>query len=69
VVFADGLATMSVFIEPNSPVTDPASDVQIHGPTSAYSRRVADALVTVVGEVPPATVRAVAQSVEFRGTR
>jgi sigma-E factor negative regulatory protein RseB len=69
VVFADGLATLSVFIEPKSPVTDPASDVQIHGPTSAYSRRVADALVTVVGEVPPATVRAVAQSVEFRGTR
>jgi sigma-E factor negative regulatory protein RseB len=69
VVFADGLATISVFIEPNSPVTDPAAAVRTHGPTAAFSRRVGDALVTVVGEVPPGTVRAVAQSVEFRGTR
>jgi len=69
VVFADGLATMSVFIEPNSPVIDPATQVRMHGPTSALSRRVGDALVTVVGEVPPGTVRAVALSVEFRGTR
>jgi sigma-E factor negative regulatory protein RseB len=69
VVFADGLATISVFIEPGSPVTEPPTAVRIHGPTAAFSRRVSDALVTVVGEVPPGTVRAVAQSVEFRGTR
>jgi negative regulator of sigma E activity len=43
--------------------------LQIHGPTSAFSRRVGDALVTVVGEVPPSTVRSVAGSVEFRGAR
>jgi sigma-E factor negative regulatory protein RseB len=69
VVFADGLATISVFIEPDSPVTDPPEAVRIHGPTSAFSRRVSEALVTVVGEVPPGTVRAVALSVEFRGAR
>jgi sigma-E factor negative regulatory protein RseB len=69
VVFADGLATISVFIEPNSPAPDPPSSVRTHGPTAAYSRRVGEALVTVVGEVPPGTVRTVAQSVEFRGTR
>ena len=69
VAFTDGLATISVFIEPNSPVTDPPAAVRTHGPTAAYSRRVSDALVTVVGEVPPGTVRAVAQSVEFRGPR
>jgi sigma-E factor negative regulatory protein RseB len=69
VVFGDGLATVSVFIEPGSPVMEPAASVQVHGPTSAFSRRVGDALVTVVGEVPPGTIRAVAQSVEFRGTR
>jgi negative regulator of sigma E activity len=39
------------------------------GPTAAYARRVGESLVTVVGEVPPSTVRAVAASVEFRGTR
>ena len=48
---------------------DPPATVRAYGPTSAFSRRVSDALVTVVGEVPPGTVRAVAQSVEFRGTR
>jgi sigma-E factor negative regulatory protein RseB len=69
VVFADGLATISVFIEPGSPVSEPPTAVRTHGPTAAYSRRVSDALVTVVGEVPPGTIRAVAQSVEFRGTR
>lgn len=76
-VFSDGLATVSVFIEPNSllstpvmPGQSPAADaLQIHGPTSAFSRRVGDSLVTVVGEVPPATVRTLAGSVEFRGTR
>jgi sigma-E factor negative regulatory protein RseB len=69
VVFADGLATISVFIEPGSQDGPPSTEVRTHGPTSAYSRRVGDALVTVVGEVPPGTIRAVAQSVEFRGPR
>ena len=69
VVFADGLATISVFIEPNSTVTDLPANVRVYGPTSTFLRRVNEALVTVVGEVPPGTVRAVAQSVEFRGTR
>ncbi|MEP6608793.1 MAG: MucB/RseB C-terminal domain-containing protein [Burkholderiaceae bacterium] len=71
-VFSDGLATVSVFIEPHSllAASAPAVDaLQIHGPTSAYSRRVGDSLVTVVGEVPPSTVRAVAGSVEFLGAR
>jgi sigma-E factor negative regulatory protein RseB len=69
VVFADGLATISVFIEPSSPIADPPAAPRTHGPTAAFSRRVSDALVTVVGEVPPGTVRAVAESVEFRGAR
>ncbi len=79
-VFSDGLATISVFIEPQSLIaapgsppaslqSPPANALQIHGPTSAYSRRMGDSLVTVVGEVPPSTVRTVAGSVEFRGTR
>jgi sigma-E factor negative regulatory protein RseB len=76
-VFSDGLATVSVFIEPHSLLSAPGMGsqvpsgdaLQIHGPTSAFSRRVGDSLVTVVGEVPPSTVRAVASSVEFRGAR
>lgn len=76
-VFSDGLATVSVFIEPHSLLSVPGAAsqmpsgdaLQIHGPTSAFSRRVGDSLVTVVGEVPPSTVRSVAGSVEFRGAR
>ena len=77
-VFSDGLATVSVFIEPHSLLSAPAAGsqvpsaagaLQIHGPTYAFSRRVGDSLVTVVGEVPPSTVRSVAGSVEFRGAR
>lgn len=69
VVFSDGLATVSVFIEPNSQSKSTSDEVNHLGPTSAYARRVGGSLVTVVGEVPPSTVRAVAASVEFRGSR
>jgi sigma-E factor negative regulatory protein RseB len=68
-VFTDGLATFSVFIEPNSPDKKAVDTVRTRGPTSAYARRIGDSLVTVVGEVPPGTVRAVAEAVEFRGAR
>jgi len=47
----------------------PVDDVQIMGPTAAYSRKLGDALVTVIGEVPPLAVRTVAKSVEFRGPK
>jgi sigma-E factor negative regulatory protein RseB len=70
VVFSDGLATMSVFIEPSaSGRTTAVDDLQMVGPTAAYSRRLGDALVTVIGEVPPVAVRSVAKSVEFRGPK
>jgi sigma-E factor negative regulatory protein RseB len=69
VVFSDGLATLSVFIEPATAATGGADDMRTMGPTAVYSRRLADALVTVIGEVPPAAVRTVARSVEFRGPR
>ncbi len=68
VVYSDGLATVSVFIEPGA--TEAAAEyARSQGPTSAYSRRVADANVTVIGEVPPATVKSVAQAVQFRAPR
>lgn len=69
VVYSDGLATVSVFVEPGTADGAPTGLAQSQGPTSAFSRRVADATVTVIGEVPPATVQAMAQSVEFRAPR
>jgi sigma-E factor negative regulatory protein RseB len=64
VVYGDGLATFSVFIEPAAPDAQVHDDVRRQGPTSAYARRVGDTLVTVIGEVPPQTVRAVARSAQ-----
>ncbi|HEX4599303.1 MAG TPA: MucB/RseB C-terminal domain-containing protein [Burkholderiaceae bacterium] len=64
-VYSDGLATVSVFIEPGAAVADQESPPQHHGPSSAFMRRVGDARVTVVGEVPPMTARSIADSVHF----
>jgi len=60
-VFTDGLATFSVFIEATSTRVDAARS---QGSVNAYVRRIGDALVTVVGEVPAATVRTVAMSMQ-----
>lgn len=69
VVYSDGLASFSVFIEPMASQTVPGGAVLVDGPTSFVARRVGDSLVTVVGEVPPQTVRAVAGSVQPRPAR
>jgi sigma-E factor negative regulatory protein RseB len=63
-VYSDGLATVSVFIEPGAALADPQPLLH-HGPSSAFMRRVGDARVTVVGEVPPITAQSIADSVRF----
>ena len=63
-VYSDGLATVSVFIEPGAALSDP-EPLQHRGPWSAFMRRVGDARVTVVGEVPPATAQSIAESVHY----
>jgi sigma-E factor negative regulatory protein RseB len=55
-VFSDGLATVSVFVEPPREVEKPGSAAQL-GVSSAYSTRIAGLQVTAVGEVPMATVQ------------
>ncbi len=61
-VFSDGLASVSVFVEPldNGPVTVPIKPGRI----SYVSREVQGWRVTVVGEVPPQTVQMFAQAFE-----
>jgi hypothetical protein len=64
-VFSDGLAAVSVFVEMNR---DESSDVTTEdaatiGSSSAYSTVVQGYRVTAVGEVPPDTVRAIARSI------
>jgi sigma-E factor negative regulatory protein RseB len=67
-VFSDGLASVSVFVEPQSPRSAmqrrspaPATMTSL-GSSSALSTEVDGHRITAIGEVPPATVRAIAGS-------
>jgi sigma-E factor negative regulatory protein RseB len=64
-VFSDGLASVSVFVE-SSAVPKGASGEALSrvGSSSAYSTVVEGHQVTAVGEVPPETVRYIASSVQ-----
>jgi sigma-E factor negative regulatory protein RseB len=67
-VFSDGLASVSVFIEVSRPGDRPdRDDVATLGTSSAYSTVVQGFRVTAVGEVPPETVRVIAQSIRTAG--
>ena len=61
-VFTDGLASLSVFVEPLGD-HEPLDGLSAMGALNAYGLILDDHQVTVVGEVPPATVEAVARSV------
>jgi sigma-E factor negative regulatory protein RseB len=65
-VYSDGLASLSVFIEPAS-ASGASEALPARGPINAYARRVGDAMVTVVGEVPAETARSVALAAERVG--
>ena len=67
-VFTDGLASVSVFVEEKSQTITP-DDQQVDesarvGSSSAFSTFIDGHKVTAVGEVPPATVRFIANSVQ-----
>lgn len=62
-VYSDGLASVSVFIEPRSAQTAAMSGLAKVGAAFAYSRNLDGHQVTAVGEVPAATVEAIATGV------
>lgn len=68
VAFSDGLAAFSVFVEPVGRVSMPTGASRI-GATTIYMRQLQSRnkafLVTVVGELPPASARQVAESVRI----
>jgi hypothetical protein len=66
-VFTDGLASVSVFVQARQSNGGPAlasshDDAASLGTSSAYSTAVRGYRITVVGEVPPDTVRQIAQA-------
>jgi sigma-E factor negative regulatory protein RseB len=67
-VFSDGLASVSVFVETRSEVVpadqEASSGVANVGSASAFSTVIDGHKVTAVGEVPPQTVRFIASSVK-----
>jgi sigma-E factor negative regulatory protein RseB len=66
-VFSDGLAGVSVFIEKANESSQHHSGLAGQGAVHVYNRIVGDSLVTVVGEVPARTVIQVAESVRYAG--
>jgi sigma-E factor negative regulatory protein RseB len=68
-VFSDGMASVSVFVElardPNGAGHDDAATL---GTSSAFATMVQGYRVTAVGEVPPDTVRAIAQAIHTAAT-
>ena len=67
VVYSDGLAAVSVFIEPLQARREPArTGLASFGAIHFYTREVANHMVTVVGEAPAASVQRIANAVEYR---
>ncbi|MBE0620572.1 MAG: MucB/RseB C-terminal domain-containing protein [Burkholderiales bacterium] len=67
VIYSDGLAAVSVFIEPMANKTSlPPAGLSRQGAINIYSRQIASHLVTVVGETPAESVKSLAESVEYR---
>jgi len=65
-VFSDGLASVSLFVEPFDARRHGQESVMAAGATHTLTRRIQDWWLTAVGEVPPQTLRAFALSLERR---
>ena len=66
IVLSDGLATISVFVEPAGMPARPAEAASEEGTTSFFVRPAGDNVVTVLGEVPIAAAQQVGRSVSRR---
>lgn len=66
-VYSDGLAGVSVFIENLREVNPTHSGLSNRGAAHVYNRIVGEHLVTVVGEMPAKTVIQIAASVRYAG--
>lgn len=67
VVYTDGLAAVSVFIEPIAGRTEPARlGLASMGALNVYTREVAEHLVTVMGDAPAESVQRIGNTVEYR---
>ena len=65
-IFSDGLAAVSLFVEPYDRQRHVQEGLFASGATQTLTRRIQDWWLTAVGEVPPQTLKAFAQSLERR---
>ena len=65
-IFSDGLASVSLFLEPYDRQRHLHEGMFSSGATQSLTRRVQDWWLTAVGEVPPQTLKAFAQNLERR---
>jgi sigma-E factor negative regulatory protein RseB len=65
-VFSDGLASVSVFIEQLDAASEPLAGLDTMGAVNAYGRMIEDYQITVVGEVPAITVERISRSIVRR---
>ena len=63
-MYSDGLASVSVFIELSESSTHRLSGASKMGALNAYGKQMDGAQITVMGEVPEATVATIAESME-----
>ena len=66
IVLTDGVASMSIFVEPNTTPGRTAEASSEDGTTTFFVRPMGDLMVTVLGEVPLVTAQQVARSVAKR---
>ncbi|HEY3488371.1 MAG TPA: MucB/RseB C-terminal domain-containing protein [Gammaproteobacteria bacterium] len=67
-VFSDGLASVSVFIEPVAK-DKPAQTDRRRGALNVYSKVIDGRNATIVGEVPQQTVELIAESIQYAGNK
>ncbi len=63
-IFSDGLASVSLFVEVFDAQRHGQEKSSVSGATHSVTRRIGDHWLTALGEVPPATLRLFAQSLE-----
>ena len=63
-MFSDGLSSVSLFVEPYDAQRHRREGASAIGATHSLTRRLGDHWLTAMGEVPPATLREFAQSLE-----
>jgi sigma-E factor negative regulatory protein RseB len=66
-IFSDGLTYVSVFIEPFDPQRHTRAMATAVGPTQTLMQQQGDWWITVIGDVPPSTLRQFAKGLERKG--